>query len=245
MAGRISANTERALRLHTRDGVSIGQAASMEGVDRTTLYRALRRYKDAGVTQRTVIAGAGALGRELLGWLRLDGRAHDVVFLSDVAVPGLPVLAGFDDYAPQPGDSLLIALADPGQREASAKRLRAPADSYVARSATVGDAQIGPGCLLLPNSLVSASAVLGQGVLVNVLSCIGHDVALGDWCTLSSQVDLMGGVQVGRSVFFGSGSRVVPKMRIGDGATIGAGAVVLCNVPPGETWAGNPARRLA
>lgn len=34
------------------------------------------------------------------------------------------------------------------------------------------------------------------------------------------------------------------KLRIGKGAVIGAGAVVLNDVPPGATMVGNPARLL-
>lgn len=245
MAGCNSAGTERAIRRHRIGGERPTEAARAEGINPSTLFRALRRQRDSGVQSRVVIAGAGALGRELLGWLRADGRGDAVVFLNDGPAPPLRVLGSFDAYRPEPADDLLIAIAEPEKREASAVRLHGQAATYIARSATIGDASIGPGCLLLPHCLVSAGARLGRGVLVNVFSSIGHDVVLGDWCTLSSHVDLTGRVKVGRAVFFGSGARVVPGVVIGDGATIGAGAVVLQDVPAGATVAGNPARRIA
>jgi maltose O-acetyltransferase len=37
---------------------------------------------------------------------------------------------------------------------------------------------------------------------------------------------------------------ILPGLTVGEGAMIGAGAVVTKSVPDGETWAGNPARRL-
>ena len=50
---------------------------------------------------------------------------------------------------------------------------------------------------------------------------------------------------VERRVAIGSGAVIMGGVRIGEGALIGAGAVVTCDVAPGETVAGVPARLLA
>jgi acetyltransferase-like isoleucine patch superfamily enzyme len=42
----------------------------------------------------------------------------------------------------------------------------------------------------------------------------------------------------------GSNATIMCGVTIGDGAVVGAGSVVTKNVPPGEIWAGNPARFL-
>ena len=44
------------------------------------------------------------------------------------------------------------------------------------------------------------------------------------------------------SVFIGSGARVIPGKRVGDGANVGAGSVVIRSVDPGDRVFGNPAR---
>ncbi len=49
---------------------------------------------------------------------------------------------------------------------------------------------------------------------------------------------------VGRNVSIGSNATILGGVSIGDGALIGAGSVVTKDVPPGEIWAGNPAKRL-
>jgi serine O-acetyltransferase len=46
-------------------------------------------------------------------------------------------------------------------------------------------------------------------------------------------------------VDIGSGARVLGPVSVGDGAQIGANAVVLQDVPPGATAVGVPARVLA
>src|SRR3990167_816644 len=45
-----------------------------------------------------------------------------------------------------------------------------------------------------------------------------------------------------RGSSIGANATILPGIEIGEEATICAGSVVLCNVPRGETWAGNPAK---
>jgi serine O-acetyltransferase len=47
---------------------------------------------------------------------------------------------------------------------------------------------------------------------------------------------------IGNEVFIGAGARVLGEIKIGDGAVIGANAVVINNVPAGATAVGIPAR---
>lgn len=50
---------------------------------------------------------------------------------------------------------------------------------------------------------------------------------------------------VGNDVWIGCGSVLISGVSIGDGAVIGAGAVVTKNIPPYEIWGGVPAQKLA
>jgi serine O-acetyltransferase len=88
----------------------------------------------------------------------------------------------------------------------------------------------------------------GMGVV------IGETAEIGDDCTLYQGVTL-GGTSLtrgqkrhptlGNGVIVGSGAQVLGPFRIGDGARIGAAAVVLREVPEGATMVGNPARQVA
>jgi len=49
-------------------------------------------------------------------------------------------------------------------------------------------------------------------------------------------------VQIGRHVWIGGGAILLPGVRIGDGAIVGAGSVVTRDVPAGAIVKGNPAR---
>lgn len=48
---------------------------------------------------------------------------------------------------------------------------------------------------------------------------------------------------VGNDVWIGCNVTVIGGVKIGNGAVIGAGAVVTRNVPPYEIWAGVPAKK--
>jgi acetyltransferase-like isoleucine patch superfamily enzyme len=53
-----------------------------------------------------------------------------------------------------------------------------------------------------------------------------------------------GRVQVADRVFLGSRVSIIPGRQVGSRAVLGAGAVVITDVPPGVTMVGNPARIL-
>lgn len=54
----------------------------------------------------------------------------------------------------------------------------------------------------------------------------------------------VGTVEVGNDCWFGVDVKVLSNVKIGDGAVLGAGAVVTKNVPPYEIWAGVPAKKI-
>lgn len=73
---------------------------------------------------------------------------------------------------------------------------------------------------------------------------VGHDSIIGADCELPPGVVIGGHCKIGNHVKFGVNACTRPYITIGDGARIGAGAVVVKDVPAGEVWAGNPAAKL-
>jgi acetyltransferase-like isoleucine patch superfamily enzyme len=70
------------------------------------------------------------------------------------------------------------------------------------------------------------------------------DVVVQDYGTVAAQVFLGWHAVVEENAYVGAGAKVREYASVGSGAVVGMGSLVLGDVPPGETWAGNPLRRL-
>ncbi len=73
---------------------------------------------------------------------------------------------------------------------------------------------------------------------------IHPDAQIGPNCLILQQVTIVSGVKIGGQVDIGAGAKIIRPVTIGDRAKIGANAVVCCDVPPGATAVGVPARIL-
>lgn len=51
-------------------------------------------------------------------------------------------------------------------------------------------------------------------------------------------------IKIGNDVFVGANTFILKGVDIGDRVIIGAASVVSCDIPAGEVWAGNPARKV-
>lgn len=95
---------------------------------------------------------------------------------------------------------------------------------------------IGPG-LIFPH---------GQ-VVIDGKVTIGRNCSINPWVTIGLSgrrkhgFDARGPL-IGDNVYIGTGAKILGPITVGDGARIGANAVVIENVPPGATVVGAPAR---
>ena len=84
----------------------------------------------------------------------------------------------------------------------------------------------------------------GNGVVIGETTVIGNNVTLYQGVTLGGTGKDTGKRHptLGNNVMVGSGAKVLGPFRIGDGAKIAAGAVVLKEIPAGATAVGIPAK---
>ena len=84
--------------------------------------------------------------------------------------------------------------------------------------------------------------VVGCHAPGNLNCTISHDAIVGDFATLSPSVHLRGGCLIEDGSTIGTGCVVLPEVRVGRGAVVGAGATIVCDVAPGTTVVGAAAR---
>jgi sugar O-acyltransferase (sialic acid O-acetyltransferase NeuD family) len=163
---------------------------------------------------------------------------------------GVPHLGGDDAWgevkAQRPDLGIVLSIDPTGLKSKliahyGLDRLRtvfAP-DAYVSKHATLG-----PGCIVQRAVHVGPDVVLGTAVKMNVGAAIHHDGKIGDCVTLAPGCRVLGNVTIEDRVYVGSHAVILPRIKVGKGATIGAGAIVAADVPEGMTVVGVPARPL-
>ena len=109
-------------------------------------------------------------------------------------------------------------------------------------------AELGLG--LLTSISIDVDAEIAPGFYVGhfVSLRIGPGVKIGRYCSVSQMCTLEGTGRdpaadapvLGERVYLGSGAKVIGKLRVGDGAVIGANSVVVEDVPANGVVIGNP-----
>lgn len=84
--------------------------------------------------------------------------------------------------------------------------------------------------------------VVGEGVKIDNLVHVGHNVRIGRNSVVVAQVGIAGSATIGEGVVFGGQAGVSGHLNVGSGARIAAQAGVISDVPDGATYSGYPAR---
>lgn len=205
-----------------------------------------------------IIIGARGYGREISS-LAPECRGFGVSFVVkgfldskqdalDAFTGYLPIIASPEDYEPCADDVFLCAMGDVVWRRHYVDLMAAKGAVFISlihNNAHLGrNVRVGDGCFIRNNVTLTADIEIGKHSAIFDYSMVGHDCVIGDFCHLSAQTFLGGGVRMGTGVTLHPGARIVPHKTIGDGATIGAGSVVIRNVKPKKTYFGVPAEPL-
>lgn len=111
---------------------------------------------------------------------------------------------------------------------------------HVGRCLIGDDVEIGANTTIDRGSI--GDTVVGSGTKIDNLVQIGHNVRIGSFCLLMSQVGVAGSARIGNGVIIAGQAGIGGHVHIGDGARIAGQAGVFGDVPAGESWSGYPAR---
>jgi len=204
-----------------------------------------------------IIFGAGGLGREIKTIVDALPEWEVIGFCDDkrgvgTMVMNAPVL-GNTDYLLQiqTEQHVVIGIGNPRTKSKVIEALHANPflkfPTLIHPGAVLGDKlsiQIGAGTVITAGCILTTSIAMGNHVLLNLNTTVGHDVRIGDCTSIMPGVNIAGNVTIGEQVMIGSGANVINDVVIEDEAIVGAGSVVIRNVGKAVTVVGVPAKTI-
>jgi sugar O-acyltransferase (sialic acid O-acetyltransferase NeuD family) len=205
--------------------------------------------------KRIVIIGASGHGRvvddilqqthdtgAIVGWLD-DSPSEQQSF-------GYPVLGGVDRLLTLRSNinGVVIAVGDNYVRRQLVTKVRRlcpdlPLVSAIHPNAVVArDVAIGAGTVIMAGAIVNPGSRVGGCCILNTNSSLGHDCEMYDYASIAPKVAVGGNSRIEECSAVSIGATIVHGVQIGEHSVIGAGAVVLDDIPACSVAYGTPAR---
>jgi sugar O-acyltransferase (sialic acid O-acetyltransferase NeuD family) len=204
------------------------------------------------------IYGSGGLGREIFVLARqinaVGKRWSDLFFVDDFGGKEKTAKARVVTFSEAKAEfsredgEICIAVGEPAVRAELYDRVR---DAGYKAATLIHpmvhipeDTSVGPGTIICSGCFVSCDVCLGNNVLLQPTSSVGHDCRIGSHSVISTFVSLAGTCSIGARTYIGMNVPVKEGTTIGDDVIIGMGSVVLRNIEAGMVALGNPARPM-
>ncbi|VBB08530.1 Hypothetical protein LUCI_3808 [Lucifera butyrica] len=201
-----------------------------------------------------VILGAGGHAKVIIDIIRAQDL-YDIIGCLDQAknsghcVAGVKIIGEdcmLEEIAKSGVNKAFVAIGDNRRRAELAHRVRRlgfvlinviSPHAYISAAAMLDD-----GVAVMPGAIVNAGSRILSNVIINTKASIDHDCVLESNCHIGPGCTLAGNVQVGEGTFLGTGTSVIPRVRIGCWSITGAGAVIVANIPDNALAVGVPGR---
>lgn len=110
--------------------------------------------------------------------------------------------------------------------------------------------EIGDSAVIMMGAVINIGAVIGEGTMIDMGCVLGGRAIVGKHCHIGAGTVLAGVVEpasatpvvIEDNVMMGANAVVLEGVRVGEGAVVAAGAVVVSDVPAGAVVAGVPAK---
>lgn len=201
-----------------------------------------------------VIIGAGGFGKEV-AWLiedinkvkpewNIEGFIDEDPELKGKIINGYKVLGGLE-WLEERNSYVVCAIGNTEVKKSIIDRLSYKNVKYptlvhpsVIKSNTV---EIEEGSIICAGNILTVNIKIGKHVIINVDCTVGHDVEIKDYTTVLPGANISGYVMSEECVSIGTGAAIIQGKKIGKNTTIGAGAVVVKDLPANCIAVGIPA----
>lgn len=203
--------------------------------------------------EQCIIVGAGTYGQVYAEYLKekyqIIGFIDDDKSLHNTKVLDIPVLGNFDFliegvakdvnvFIPIGNNKIRTTLL----KKAIEKGFKTP--SFIHPHTHIhSTVKIGKCVYILPGTSIMPFSEIEDFVLISMGVNIAHHTIIEEGCFFSQGSNIGASIKFKENVFCGIGSTVMTGVNtVGKGSLIGAGAVIIKDVPDGATVVGNPGK---
>ncbi len=210
--------------------------------------------------KKIVIIGAGGFGREVLDVVDACNVREEVYdplgFIVDPQygkagsiINDKPILGGFDWLEEHANEVYVTCgVGPPHQRYQliqRASKLNCQFITLIHPSAiTTRWTTMGAGVVITAGCILTNQIQIGNHVHINLDCTVGHNAILQDFVTLAPGVHISGNITLETGCYIGTGANIIEKLRVGEWSTIGAGSVIVKDVPANSTVVGVPGKAI-
>lgn len=207
---------------------------------------------------KSVIIGAGTYGEVYLTYLQeagidIVGFLDDDPRWKDKNVGGMPILGGLNElcrlrevwgveavYCPLGNNKLRVKFLS------QARSMGYLTPNYIHPSVVISpDVKIGEGVYILLGTTIMPHTEIKDFVMISMNVSLAHHNVLEEGVFLSTGCNFGASIYAKRYAYCGIGSTIMTGLHeLGEDCLIGAGAVVIKDVPDGAIMAGVPAKLI-
>lgn len=211
--------------------------------------------------KKLIIIGASGFGREV-AWLvnRINTKQNEWEFVGFIddnldiqgqSVSGHQVLGRIDGIEQFKDVFFICAVGNASTRKKIISRINLLTKNK-AQYANLIDPSVpivnlrncGTGNIICAGSILTTDYSIGNHVIINLSCTVGHDAIIRDYVTLYPTVNVSGNVVIDECGEIGTGSQIIQGKTIGKNSVIGAGSVVVKDIPANCIAVGVPAKPI-
>ena len=193
------------------------------------------------------VLGAGGHAKVIISTLdscdiKVSGIFDDRKELTGQSILGVPILGTISESRKYKVKKAVIGIGSNMVRDSLSREYDYNWITVIHPEAVVDSSvKIGKGSVVFAGAVINAETIINDHVIINTGALIDHDCIIGSYSHICPGSILTGAVQVHARSFLGAGSKVIPGKKIGQDVIVGAGTVVIKDIPDSCTAVGNPA----
>jgi sugar O-acyltransferase (sialic acid O-acetyltransferase NeuD family) len=191
------------------------------------------------MSKNFTIVGAGGHAKVIIEIIEESGYVVNAVVDDN---PKIKTLVGYQVTDQKVFNSpVIVAIGDNKVRKKFVQTINYEFGKAIHPRANISArCKIAEGTVVMAGTTINSEAVIGKHCIINTNASVDHDCKIGDFVHISPKVTLAGNVTVDEGSHIGIGSTVIQGTHIGKWVTIGAGAVIIEDVPDYAVVVGVP-----